>query len=42
MYEILIFSATTGLLELLGEGTPLSANIVAVPKERLTELLGQA
>ena len=39
-YEILNFSSTTGLLETLVEGIPLSANIVASPKERVGELLG--
>ena len=38
-YEILNFSSTTGLLEPLVEGTPLSANIVASPKERVSEIL---
>ena len=39
-YEILNFSSTTGLLELQVDGAPLSANIVASPKERVDELLG--
>jgi FkbM family methyltransferase len=41
-YEILVFSAATGLVEPFVEGGVLSANIVAVPKERLSELLGSA
>jgi FkbM family methyltransferase len=41
-YEILVFSTTTGLLEPFAEGHALSANIVAVPRERLSELLDMA
>lgn len=41
-YEILVFSPTTGLLEPLSDGTALSANIVAAPRERLSELLSVA
>lgn len=41
-YDILVFSASTGLLELFVEGGALSANIVAVPRERLAEFLGGA
>ena len=41
-YEVLVFSAVTGLLEPLAEGAVLSPNIVAVPKERLSDLLGVA
>ena len=39
-YEVLVFSAITGMLESLAEGGMLSSNIVAVPKERLSDLLG--
>jgi FkbM family methyltransferase len=38
-YEILVFSAATGLVEPLVEGDALSANIIAVPKERLSEIV---
>jgi FkbM family methyltransferase len=38
-YEILNFSQTTGMLEPVVDGAPLSANIVAPPKERVAELL---
>jgi FkbM family methyltransferase len=41
-YEILVFSAATGLVEPFVEGGILSANIIAAPKERLSELLGTA
>ena len=41
-YEVLVFSAVTGLLETLAEGDVLSPNIVAVPRERLSDLLGGA
>jgi hypothetical protein len=41
-YEVLVFSTITGMLELLAEGGMLSSNIVAVPKERLSGLLGMA
>lgn len=41
-YEILVFSASTGSIEPLDEGSALSANIVAVPRERLHELLSRA
>jgi FkbM family methyltransferase len=36
-YEILAFSPLTGLLEQVSQGGVLSANVVAVPKERLAE-----
>jgi FkbM family methyltransferase len=39
-YEILVFSTATGLVERFVEGGTLSANIVAVPYERLPEILG--
>ena len=38
-YEILVFSPVTGLVEPFVEGGTLSANIIAVPKERLAELV---
>jgi FkbM family methyltransferase len=38
-YEIFVFSAVTGLLEPRREGEPLSANVVAVPRERTEELV---
>lgn len=41
-YEILAFSATTGLLERPVEGGPLSSNIVAAPKNRAAEILNKA
>jgi FkbM family methyltransferase len=41
-YEVLVFSAVTGLLQPFAEGGTLSPNIVAVPKERLSDLLGVA
>jgi FkbM family methyltransferase len=40
-YRILAFSHATGGVEPLGEGSPASANIVAVPSERLSELLAR-
>ena len=41
-YEILAFSAVTGLLERPVEGAPLSSNIVAAPKDRAAEILKRA
>jgi FkbM family methyltransferase len=41
-YEILVFSHTSGLVEHVAAGSALSANIVAVPKERLMEILSKA
>jgi FkbM family methyltransferase len=41
-YETLVFSPSTGLLKLHVEGGPLSANVVVVPKERLSEFLDVA
>jgi FkbM family methyltransferase len=37
-YEILVFSTSTGLADRATEGVALSANIIAVPRERLGEL----
>lgn len=41
-YEILVFSPSTGGVELLTDEAKLSANIVAVPKERVAEILSRA
>ena len=41
-YETLVFSFSTGLLKLHVEGASLSANVVVVPKERLSEFLDVA
>jgi FkbM family methyltransferase len=38
-YEILVFSPSTGLLEPYVDGGVLSANVVASPRERVSELL---
>ena len=38
-YEILVFSTKSGLAELPVDGTPLSANIIAVPQERIGGVL---
>jgi FkbM family methyltransferase len=38
-YEILVFSPVTGLVEPFVEGGALSANIIAAPRERLSELV---
>lgn len=40
-YSILVFSSATGGVEPMGEGSPPSANIVAVPSERRSELLAR-
>ena len=39
-YEVLVFSQITGLPEVPTEGTELSANVLAVPKEKVREILG--
>jgi FkbM family methyltransferase len=36
-YEVLVFSPVTGRPELLGAGVALSANIVALPRDRVSE-----
>jgi hypothetical protein len=36
-YEILVFSAVTGLLEAPRAGDALSANVVAIPSERVAD-----
>ena len=41
-YETLVFAPSTGLLKLHVEGGLLSANVVVVPKERLSEFLDVA
>lgn len=41
-YEVLVFSATTGLLERPAPDAPLSANVVATPRERVMEVLSQS
>ena len=38
-YEILVFSPVTGLVHGQSEGMPLSANIIAVPTEKLAEIV---
>jgi FkbM family methyltransferase len=38
-YEILVFSTTSGLAERPAKGVPLSANIIAVPRERIDGML---
>jgi FkbM family methyltransferase len=40
-YEVLVFSPVTGLLDRPAKGVSLSANVVAVPTERISEILGQ-
>ena len=36
-YEIFVFSPVTGLLETPRDGDPLSANVVAIPSERVAD-----
>jgi methyltransferase FkbM-like protein len=36
-YEIFVFSPVTGLLEAPHDGDPLSANVVAIPSERVAD-----
>lgn len=38
-YEIFVFSPITGLLEPATDGSPLSANVVAIPRESVAETL---
>lgn len=40
-YEIGVFSANTGRIELLAEGRDLSLNVVAMPRDRIPEIVGQ-
>jgi len=37
-YEVLVFSESSGLVERQGASTPLSANVIAAPTERLAEI----
>jgi FkbM family methyltransferase len=41
-YDVLVFSPSTGMIEWLADGVPLSANVVAVPAERTADLLAAA
>ena len=41
-YEVLVFSNSTGRVELLRDGGELSSNIVAVPAEKVGEILAKA
>jgi FkbM family methyltransferase len=41
-YEVLVFSETTGRVEVLRDGGALSSNIVAAPAERVGEILAKA
>lgn len=41
-YDILVFSAETGGVELLRDGMAVSPNIVAVPRERTPDILAKA
>jgi len=41
-YEILVFSSVTGGVEKASDGAALSANIVAAPRERVSEILTKA
>ena len=36
-YEIFVFSPVSGLLEAPRDGDPLSANVVAIPSERVAD-----
>lgn len=38
-YEVLVFSARSGLAERRAEGTRLSANVIALPQERVSDVL---
>ena len=38
-YEIFVFSPVTGLLEAPRDGDPLSANVVAIPSERVADTI---
>jgi len=40
-YEIGVFSSKTGAIELLAEGRDLSLNVVAMPRDRVHEIVGQ-
>jgi FkbM family methyltransferase len=41
-YEIGVFSPITGRIELLAEGRDLSLNVVAMPRDRIPEIVGEA
>jgi FkbM family methyltransferase len=41
-YEIFVFSPVTGLLERPRDGDPLSANVVAIPGERVADTISAA
>jgi hypothetical protein len=41
-YEIFVFSPVTGLLERPIDGHPLSANVVAIPGERVADTITAA
>ena len=38
-YDIFVFSPTTGMLEASRDGEPLSANVVAIPSERVADTI---
>jgi FkbM family methyltransferase len=40
-YEIAVFSPNTGCIELHADGRDLSLNVVAIPRDRIAEILGQ-
>jgi Methyltransferase FkbM domain len=40
-YEIGVFSSSTGRIELLADGRDLSLNVVAIPRARIPEIVGQ-
>jgi FkbM family methyltransferase len=40
-YEIGVFSSSTGRIELLANGRDLSLNVVAIPRARIPEIVGQ-
>lgn len=40
-YEIGVFSASTGCIELLAAGSDLSLNVVAMPRDRIPEIVGK-
>jgi hypothetical protein len=41
-YEIFVFSPVSGLVERRRDGDSLSANIVAIPRERVADTLSPA
>jgi FkbM family methyltransferase len=40
-YQVGIFSAKSGRIELLGEGDDLSSNVLAMPRDRVSEIAGR-